>query len=125
MACVPGSPFMANWYHHFMKINEFATIDDYVRSIQSQTDTSGIEDPHYLTMHIAALHTLQHAPSEYRLTLLSAEDGPFLWLHHLSWSYLYLIPFILYFRGKEAPVVKYRSPERTIVQTCQLSYLYD
>jgi len=125
MACVPGSRFMSTWCDHFMKMNDFETIDGYVQAVKGHTDTSGIDDPHYLTMHIAALQTMQHSSEEYKLSLLQAEDGPLLWLHHLSWSSLYSVPFILYFKGKEAPIVKYRGLERNIVQICQLSHLYE
>ena len=126
MASVPNSQFMSDWCDRFMTINEFPSIDAYVQSIKSQTNTSGIDDLlHYLTMHIAALHTQEHPTAEYKLSLLQAEKGPLLWLDHLSWSTLYSIPFILYFKGKEAPIVKYRGLERNIVQICQLYHIYE
>jgi hypothetical protein len=122
MACIPDSRFVADWHDRFMTINDYTQVDDYVESIKINTDLSGIPCPNYLTMHIAALRIMQDR--NYQLSLLSAENGPFLYLDSMLWQHFYFVLFILWFKGKEAPMIKYRGYERKYIENWGLERWY-
>ena len=123
MACIPKSRFISDWHDRFMTINKYASVDQYVESIQVITNLSGIGSPSYLTMHIAALSILQE--SNYQLSLLPAENGPFLYLNSMSWNHIYFWLFVLWFKGKEAPLIKYRGVERNYIEFLYLERFFD
>lgn len=123
MACIPNSRFVSDWHDRFMTINEYTNVDRYVESIQASTDLSGISSPRYLTMHIAALSILQE--SHYPISLLPAENGPLLYLHCMSWNHVYFWLFVLWFKGREAPLIKYRGYERAYMEFLRLERVFD
>lgn len=78
-ACTKKSQFMQDWRDEFMKIMDYATIDDYVEQIKKQNiDLQKIEYPLYHTMHAACQVILQQNPDKYNLHLQKAEDSPLL-----------------------------------------------
>ena len=127
MACIPNSIFMNDWKNTFYSINAYNTIDDYVNSIKLNTDIQKIYNPHYLTMHIACQYILQNSENKnfYKLSLLEAEKGPYLYLDKMNWNNFYLIPIIIIHKAKESPVIKYRSCERSIIEKYNLTVFID
>jgi hypothetical protein len=124
LSAIPKSKYMLDWKDIYYSINNYNTIDDYVNFIKTKTDIKGIGSPHYLSMHIASLYVLQNPKSNYKLSLLDAEKGPFLYNHIIKWNDLYTIPIIIYFKGTEAPIVKYRGPERSIIKLLYIDRLF-
>jgi len=125
LACVPKSNFMNDWKDVFYSMNNYETIESYVNSIKQTTDFQGIPSYYfsYLTMHIACQYILQH--NNYKLSILEAEKGPFLYLEKIYWNHLYFIPIISIHKGKESPVVKYRKGERIILEKLYLTNFLD
>jgi hypothetical protein len=124
LASIPKSQFMLDWKNVFYSMNDYNTIDDYVNFIKSTTNINSIILHHYLTMHIACQYILQNSKYKYKLSLLDAEKGPFLYLCSINWDNIYLIPILLYFRGTECPLIKYRGQERKLIDTLLLSSLF-
>jgi len=129
MACIPNSTFMKDWTNTFYSMNRYETIKDYVESLKRKTDFQKIDDPYYLTMHIACQYVLQNKNS-YKLSLLEAEKGPFLYLNKMYenrfnplryWNHIYFIPLMMIHKSKESPVVKYRQGERMIIEKLYLT----
>jgi len=124
LSCIPNSQFIKDWKDMFFSINNYNSIDDYVSFITKTTDLKGIDAPNYLTMHIACQYILQNFKKNYTLSLLEAEKGPFLYLNTINWDNIYLLPILLYFKGKESLIVKYRGPERKFIDTFKLYHLF-
>lgn len=125
MASVPNSMFMNNWYDTFNHINTYKTVEMYVDHLAKTTDFQGIEreDAYYLAIHVAALSILKNP--NYSLSLLVAENGPFLYLAKTRLLLFYL-PFIIYiFRGTESPIIKYRGGERQFLEKWGMSRFLD
>ena len=128
LACIPKSQFMKDWKDMFFSINNYLTIDDYVDFIKIHTDLKGIlfSLHNYLTMHIACQYILQNSKykNDYKLSLLEAEKGPFLYLNKINWNYIFLVPILIHFKGKESPIIKYTGVERNIITKLRLYNLY-
>lgn len=125
MASIPNSSFMNDWYAKFQVMNSFSSVEMYVDHLAKTTDFQKIEkmDAYYLAIHIAVLSILPNP--KYKLSLLVAENGPFLYLAKIYMIMIYL-PFIIYlFRGKESPIIKYRSGERNFLESWGLSSLLE
>ncbi len=125
MASIPNSEFMKDWNDFYFTINNYNNEDEYLNFVRKTTDLSGIDAPGYLTMHVACQYILQNSNKKYKLSLLDAVKGPFLYLCNKKWpSFDHLLSVIIYFRGTESPIVKYRGPERQFIETLRLHYLY-
>jgi hypothetical protein len=124
LSAIPKSKFMLDWKNIFFSMNDYNTIDDYVNFIKSTTDIKAIGAPHYLTMHIACQYILQNNNPDYKLSLLEAEKGPFLYLHVINWNNYYLPAIIIYLKGTESPIIKYRGPERKLITYLLLDILF-
>jgi hypothetical protein len=121
MASIPNSSFMKDWYDQFHRMNRYKTVELYVDHLAKKTNLQGIDrtDAYYLAIHVAVLSLL---PTRYKLSLLIAENGPFLYLAKTHMLLFYL-PFIIYlFRGKESPIIKYRSGERNFLEKWGFSH---
>ncbi len=123
LSCIPNSKFMKDWNDMFFSINNYNSINDYVNFINKTTDLNGICSPTYLTMHIACQYILQNYNHNYKLSLLDAENGPYLYNEAINWNMIYLIPLMLYYKGTESPIIKYRGPERKLIDKLKLYYL--
>ena len=124
LSCIKNSYFMKDWTDMFFSINNYNSIDEYITFIKTKTDLKNIDSPDYLTMHIACQYILQNPKHDYKLSLLQAEKGPFLYNVKINWNMFYLLPIILHFKGKEAPIIKYRGPERKFIDKLRLYNLY-
>ncbi len=124
LTAIPKSNYMLDWKEAFYSINNYDTIDDYISFIESKTDLKGIGSPNYLSIHIASLYTLQNPKSDYKMSVLESEKGPYFYNHIIKWKLLYLIPILIYFKGTESPIVKYRGPERKAITYLGIDVLY-
>lgn len=122
MAAIPNSTFVNTWKDAFFKMNDYKKVDDYVSDIRRVTSTQNIPEEFisYLTMHLACLSIL---PMKSKLSLLVAENGPFLYLHQCGWNSIYLPIMFLWHQGKEAPLIKYRGGERSFLEKSQFHIL--
>jgi len=125
MACVPNSKFISDWCVKFLEINNYEKVKDYVKHIKSSTDISGIDGPVYLSMHISCLYILQNSNYNYKISLLQAKTGPYLYLNSMNWQNLFLVPFLKYYKGKESPIIKYCGGQRNSIIKNKLEYLFD
>jgi len=123
MASVPHSAFIRDWKDEFSNIIHYSSTSDFVESLRNKkVDFQGVEDPYYLTMHISCLAILKHN-NTYSLSLLTAEDGPYKYLSSCCMTSVFF-PFVfLLFQGQEAPIVKYRGIERTILEYSSMFHL--
>lgn len=129
MACIPKSEFISDWKNQFYQMNDFDSISEFVDHLEDYKSyiyelgeyTNCVCEPSYLTMHLACLSIL--SKKSYRLQLLDAEKGPFLYLSAMKWNLMYLPLVFLIHQGKEAPVVKYRGGERSFLDQIMLSSL--
>jgi hypothetical protein len=119
LACIPNSKFINDWKDKFYSINNYDTIKQYVNDIKKSTDFQNIKSLTYLTMHIACQYILQK-PNTYKISLLEAEKGPFLYNHKINWNLLFLIPSIRHVNKQKCPVIKYRGSERFIIEKLKL-----
>ena len=113
-----------DWNNMYYSVHDYNNINEYIDFIKKNTDLKGIDSPDYLTMHITCMYILQNYKTDYKLSLLQAENGPFLYLDKINWDYKYLLPIILYFKGTESPIVKYRGPDRDFINKLYLYKLY-
>jgi hypothetical protein len=123
LACIPGSKFIQDWCNEFLHINDFDTIGEYIKSIEKITDFQAIDSTEYLTMHCCAQKILQNPPGgeKYKLSLLKAEYGPFLYNVYGGWFKIIAIPQYFLFDFLHTPVVKFRGPERTFIEIVGLN----
>ena len=84
----------------------------------------GISSPTYLVIHVACQYVLQNLKHNYKISILDAVKGPYLYHHTINWNYFFLIPIFLYYRGTESPIVKYRGPERKIIEYSKIYIFY-
>jgi hypothetical protein len=89
-ACIPGCKFMNLWKDAFLSINDYDSVESYIKFVQSTTNLQKIEGLEYLAMHVAAQYVLQHKISKEEIKqnmyLLKAEDGPFKYLVENNWE---------------------------------------
>lgn len=91
LAAVKDSKFIKLWLAAFMKLNNFDTIEDYLKHIhENGVDLQKLGSPDYLTMHVACQEVLQkHMTLEdikRTIVALRAEDGPFKYLVQNDWD---------------------------------------
>lgn len=118
LASIPKSYFITNWKNEFFKLNTFSTVTEYVDQLRKTVDFQNIDDPYYLTIHVSCLSVLKS--NKYSLSILTAENGPFLSLSNSFWNPIYLPLLLLFYKGKEAPLIKYRGGERYIIEYLNL-----
>ncbi|KAJ3310249.1 hypothetical protein HDV04_005188 [Boothiomyces sp. JEL0838] len=106
LASVPNSQFISDWKNEFYKINEFDTVEEYVKYIQSSCDTQKIFPTDYLTMHIAVQKVLQDKKADYKLTILKAEDTPYIHLERGGFKVGKAVALLKSGQFDEAPIIK-------------------
>lgn len=124
LAAIPNSDFMKDWKETFYSLNDYKTKNEYINFIKSSTNIDGIGSPTYLVIHVACQYVLQNPKHNYKISILDAVKGPYLYHQTISWNYLFVIPIFLYYKGTESPIVKYRGPERRIIEYSQIYLLY-
>ncbi len=123
MAAVPNSAFIQDWKTRFFQMHDYNSPKEYVDHLMKTTDIQKINAPYYLSMHVAALSLLPNP--HYKLSLLTAENGPFLYNHCMNWIEYYFPMVMLFHKGKESPIVKYRGPERKFIEMSGLYHILD
>jgi len=136
LACVPGSKFMNDWRQMLFLITNYESSEEYVNEIQKTTVFQNIKNPSDNIILLACQYILQHVngpqispenyiddgTKNYKLDLLVAEKSPYLYLDKMNWFVSNFIFVFLYFKGSEAPVIKYREIEQKIIDS---NYLYN
>jgi len=80
-ACIPNSQFMNDWSDEFLSTGNHKTIEDYLKDVGSQgIDTSKVQIPDYLTMHVSAQKVIQKNPKKYDILVFAACSGPLKYL---------------------------------------------
>jgi len=87
-ACVPGSAFMRDWCAEFLRFNDYATVEDYLKSLRDDDHIQFVNLQYldYLTMHAAAQKVFQSHRDMYRMYLFCANCGPFKYLDEVGWG---------------------------------------
>jgi hypothetical protein len=120
IACVKGSRFIRDWCDEFMKINNYDDVNDYVSSVtDSGVSLQKIYDPGYLAMHVSAQKILQQ-PNNYRLAVMRAEDGPYLYQADNTdgdnWNIPKAIDALQTGKYNYLPLIKLRGCERSYME---------
>lgn len=110
----PGSAFITAWQREFHQALVVEGTQDYLKR---QEDLSalqqGIEDPHYLLIHITAQKVLRSQEFT-RMALYKAEDTAYYYHRSLRWKWYLLYPQLCLVNAPKisAPIVKLRGGER-------------
>lgn len=120
-AAVKESEIIGLWLECFEKMNDFATVEDYVQFIKNQgVDLQDINDTSYLSMHVACQWMLQKklTPQQIRseMYLEKAEDGPFKYLSKNNWKSWDALRSACKNKDLQTLVFKMRGREREILQ---------
>ena len=71
--CPKNSKFVKEWYKEFMKLKNFNDVNDYINKVVEEgIDMQLIDDPQYLTQHLAAQAILQRGYDMKNMILLNA-----------------------------------------------------
>lgn len=117
MAAPPASAFITDLHKEFSEQVITRTNSDYISYLQDrkvyEKVLQNIDDPHYLSQHLAIQHVL-HSGKSYRLCLARAEDGPFFLHVHGDWRRTPFKLRLLFSRlqGSPVPLIKFRGPDR-------------
>ncbi|KAJ3317733.1 hypothetical protein HDV06_001287 [Boothiomyces sp. JEL0866] len=128
LASIPNSKFITDWKNEFYKINDFETVDGYVQYIKSHADTQNIDPTDYLTMHIAAQKILQDKKADYKLTILKAEDTPYIHLERGNFKVGKSVALLKSGQFDEAPIIKLSKYPRLCMGESwysRLAYFYE
>jgi hypothetical protein len=119
-ACVPGSPYVADWLEEARFMSMFPDEERYVRYVTEEgtVDLQGLTDllP-YLVVHLCATAVHQRRPGRYRLHLADSggPQGPFLYLHRNDWESRRALEGLCQDSELQTPLVKLRGAERDVV----------
>jgi hypothetical protein len=124
-ACIKDSEFMKLWKDEFMKMADFPTVKDYVKSRKDMgINFQGIFNPEYLAMHVSAQKVLQIDKYNINnLVLKKAEDGPFNYLVYSNWNLKRALILACKNKKYQYPIMKIRGGERKILEEGLDSYL--
>lgn len=117
-ACNKGSPFIKKWRDEFSNIANFQTVEDYITSLRAEgVDFQGIDNPHYLAMHVSCQKILQlmHYPLD-SIYLQKAEDGPFRYLVDAKWDSEKAVELACMYPTYQGPIMKMRGGERNALE---------
>ena len=117
-ACNKGSKFMRAWKDEFIKMRDYVTVEEYIKSrMKMGVDIQKINDPIYLAMHVAAQKVLQidKYPIQ-ELILRKAEDGPFKYLVDAKWDDEKALELACMDKSYQRPIMKMRGGERDILE---------
>jgi len=112
-ACIPGSSFVSKWRDEFMRINEYDSIDDYIRNVETDgVDLRNIGDKTYLTIYVSCQRVLQkmmtgHEISD-RIFLLDANEQQKHWWGRYK-------EVLCGDRKLDVPVIKFTKGEREML----------
>lgn len=119
LAAPAGSAFVADWLALFREQAIDGETQDYLQGLRQrgvfQAYTQRIGDPAYHTIHVTAQHLMQSHPlHDYRLELLRAEDGPYLYHQQSGWKRRSLYWRLLWNGQRDdcPPLIKLRGGER-------------
>lgn len=116
-ACAQSS-FVTAWQKEFHHALIEKGTEAYLRDLQTRPDwltlKQGINDPHYLLIHITAQKILRDMPQTEQLAVYKAEDSAFFYHHLLRWKWYLLYPQLCLVKSPAAvsPIIKLRGGER-------------
>ena len=123
LACPPNSLFIKDWLAEFLRISSFETVGDYVKDIQSDTNTQKIDGLEYLSIHVACQKVLQKNLGKYNIALFKAEDTAFKYLTQSAWNSQQSIHNIINCASENikkpellVPILKLRGCERGVFE---------
>jgi len=118
MAAPPASPFVCAWLALFRDEVVDGDTDAYLESLRRQGRFEDVVqklgEPTYHTVHVCAQDLLQRQPSAWRLLLLRAEDGAYVFQARSRWKRrrLYLHLLLNPVPRPCTPLIKLRGGER-------------
>lgn len=110
----PGSAFITAWQREFHQALVVEGTQEYLKRQQDLPALQqGIEDPHYLLIHITAQKVLR-SQAFTRMALYKAEDTAYYYHRALRWKWYLLYPQLCLVGAPKvsAPIVKLRGGER-------------
>lgn len=118
MAAPAGSPLIVDSQNIFARNIVESGVHSYLEALKGDGRfdglVQGIDDPVYLSFHVALQDTLQRSDSRYRVSLWKAEDTAFLYQAQAHWNRGVLKHhlFMRQINHAPAPIVKLRGPDR-------------
>lgn len=113
-----GSAFITAWQKEFHHALITIGTSAYLRNLQERSDWAdirqGIQDTHYLLIHITAQKVLRDSELQEPMVLYKAEDSAYFYHHLLHWKWYFLYPQLCLIARPAAvsPIVKLRGGER-------------
>ena len=134
-ACVTGSKMVNDWLNEFLRISDFDTVEKYVESVKDEgVDLQKIDNPVYLSIHVACQKTLQNRLNKpYFFELLKAEDTAYKYLTQNDWNSQNAIQNIIDCAESkvnkncsflESPIIKLRGYERNEIEKIDYSFVF-
>lgn len=116
-ACVPSSDFVTAWKDEFMRMSNYASVDEYLASLHD-IDITGIDAPNYLAIHVANQVVLQRRPELLdTIFTISAEKSAMQYLADNNWNpHDSVTKFFKTKTYKDNPYIKFRSCERGVLE---------
>lgn len=74
IACKPGDPFVTKWNEEFRRVDQYETIDEYVKDVN--VSMKGIDFPNYLLVYVCAKKVYKDLGSN-SVEILNASEGPY------------------------------------------------
>lgn len=118
MACPADSELMFKVKNEFMRINDFALVEQYVKDVkESGVKIQEIPFPEYLAMHIAFQKILQTS-DPYDINILDArgENGPFFYLYQNDWDSKKALNMLCEDNTLKTPLIMLREDEEVILK---------
>jgi hypothetical protein len=117
-ACVKGSSFMKLWRDEFLQLAKYDTNQHYLDSRKDMgVDFSHVQNPSYLTMHVAAQKVFQKDKYPLsQLLLQRSEDGPFKYLVDSNWDSEKGLELACKNKSYRKPFLKLRGTDRKVFE---------
>jgi hypothetical protein len=121
-ACPPRSNFVSKWRDEFMRMNDYNSISDYVKSVQDEgVNLQNIGDYEYLTIYVACQRVLQKLMTvdeiKRSLYLIRQEDHQ----THMHGN----LDVLCTDKRPNAPVIKFTRFERQEIESKKMNCIFD
>ena len=127
ICAVTNSNFIKEWCDEFMSINNYSSVDDYLKTtVDNGTSLQKIDIPNYLAIHVAAQKILQK-PNNFNLFLMNAIKGPYFYHYDNvpnggTWDIKRDVDRFLTGKYKNISLIKLRGGERNYIIDNNLNY---
>lgn len=122
-ACIPNCDFVKRWRDEFSRINNFDTVDDYIKDLKSKNiDFQNIPMPEYLAVYLSAQAVMQTQMSvesiKSKLHIIKSDDGPFKHSIQNDWDPSRSMKWLCEQKNSELPdLIKIYGNERRAVES--------